>query len=112
MPDSTFYLTTAIFYPSPKPALHSMFEAIGADMIARYHRLLGEEVRFLTGVDEHSVNVERDARAQGIDPHELIDPWAATWQATFERFSSCWATRRSRVRSAIWVSKSMMRLPS
>jgi methionyl-tRNA synthetase len=81
-----FYLTTAIFYPSPKPALHSMFEAIGADMIARYHRLLGEEVRFLTGFDEHSANVERDARAQGIDPHQLIDPWAAEWQAGFERF--------------------------
>jgi methionyl-tRNA synthetase len=81
-----FSLTTAIFYPSPKPALHSMFEAIGADMIARYHRLLGEEVRFLTGLDEHSANVERDARAQGIDPHDLIDPWAATWQATFERY--------------------------
>jgi len=87
MPDRTFYLTTAIFYPSPKPALHSMFEAIGADMVARYHRLLGEEVRFLTGVDEHSANVERDARAQGVDPHDLIDPWAATWRATFERYA-------------------------
>lgn len=81
-----YYLTTAIFYPSPKPALHSMFEAIGADMIARYRRLLGHDVRFLTGLDEHSANVERDAREQGVDPHELIDPWAATWQATFERF--------------------------
>jgi len=81
-----FYLTTAIFYPSPKPALHSMFEAIGADTIARYHRLAGREVRFLTGVDEHSANVERDAREQGIDPRALIDPWAATWQATFQRY--------------------------
>jgi methionyl-tRNA synthetase len=83
----TYYLTTAIFYPAPKPALHSMFEAIGADMIARYQRLMGSEVRFLTGLDEHSANVERDAREQGIDPHQLIDPWAATWQATFERFA-------------------------
>ena len=58
----TYYLTTAIFYPSAKPALHSMFEAIGADMIARYQRLMGREVRFLTGLDEHSANVERDAR--------------------------------------------------
>ena len=81
-----FYLTTAIFYPAPKPVLHSMFEAIGADAIARYHRLLGEDVRFLTGMDEHSANVERDAREQGIDPHELIDPWAARWKETFERF--------------------------
>jgi len=81
-----FYLTTAIFYPSAKPALHSIFEAIGADMIARYHRLLGEDVRFLTGLDEHSANVERDARTQGIDPHQLIDPWAGTWRAGFERY--------------------------
>jgi methionyl-tRNA synthetase len=81
-----FYLTTAIFYPAPKPALHSMFEAIGADMIARYHRLLGQDVRFLTGVDEHSANVERDARAAGVDPHALIDPWAETWRTTFERY--------------------------
>ena len=82
----TFYITTAIFYPSERPALHSLFEAIGADMIARYQRLLGRETRFLTGFDEHSANVERDARDLGIDPHELIDPWAATWKATFERF--------------------------
>jgi methionyl-tRNA synthetase len=81
-----FYLTTAIFYPSPRPALHSIFEAIGADMIARYHRLQGHDTRFLTGMDEHSANVERDAREQGIDPHALIDPWAETWQRTFERY--------------------------
>ncbi len=82
----SYYLTTAIFYPSERPALHSLFEAIGADTIARYHRLLGQETRFLTGFDEHSANVERDAREKGIDPHELIDPWAATWKATFDRF--------------------------
>ena len=82
----SYYLTTAIFYPSERPALHSMFEAIGADTIARYHRLLGHETRFLTGMDEHSANVERDARERGIQPKDLIDPWAASWQATFERF--------------------------
>ncbi|MGH2401634.1 MAG: methionine--tRNA ligase [Candidatus Limnocylindria bacterium] len=81
-----FYLTTAIFYPSEQPALHSMFEAIGADTIARYQRLLGRETLFLTGFDEHSANVERDARDLGIDPHQLIDPWAATWKQTFDRF--------------------------
>ena len=81
-----YYLTTAIFYPSAKPALHSMFEAIGADVIARYQRLDGRDVRFLTGLDEHSANVERDAREAGIDPHALIDPWALTWKETFERY--------------------------
>ena len=83
----TYYLTTAIFYPSQRPALHSMFEAIGADMIARYHRLMGRETRFMTGLDEHSANVERDARDRGMDPRDLIDPWAATWQRTFERYA-------------------------
>jgi methionyl-tRNA synthetase len=39
-----FYLTTAIFYPSASPALHSMFEAIGADAVARYQRLMGRDV--------------------------------------------------------------------
>jgi methionyl-tRNA synthetase len=81
-----FYLTTAIFYPSASPALHSMFEAIGADAVARYQRLMGRDVRFLTGLDEHSANVERDAAQAGIDPHQLIDPWAETWQATFDRY--------------------------
>jgi methionyl-tRNA synthetase len=83
----TFYMTTAIFYPSARPALHSLFEAIGADMIARYQRLTGREVRFLTGLDEHSANVERDARERGVDPRALIDPWADTWRATFERYA-------------------------
>jgi methionyl-tRNA synthetase len=86
MPGETFYLTTAIFYPSQRPALHSLFEAIGADALARYRRLEGRPTRFLTGLDEHSANVERDARDRGIDPRELIDPWAETWRATFERF--------------------------
>ena len=64
-----------------------MFEAIGADMPSpATQRLMGRETRFLTGMDEHSANVERDARERGIDPHDLIDPWAATWQETFERF--------------------------
>ena len=65
----TFYLTTAIFYPSPGPALHSLFEAIGADALARYQRLTGKEVRFLTGMDEHSANLERLAhRARERSP--------------------------------------------
>jgi methionyl-tRNA synthetase len=86
MPDRSYYLTTAIFYPAPKPALHSMFDAIGADVIARHRRLSGLDVRFLTGLDEHSANVERAAREQGIDPRALIDPWAEEWRRLFDRY--------------------------
>ena len=81
-----YYLTTAIFYPSAAPALHSLFEAIGADAIARYQRLLGKEVRFLTGMDEHSANLERQARERGVEPRALVDEWATSWRAGFDRF--------------------------
>jgi len=81
-----YYLTTAIFYPSPGPALHSAFEAIGADVLARYHRLSGREVRFLTGMDEHSANLERQASELGVEPRALVDEWAGNWRAGFDRF--------------------------
>ncbi len=82
-----YYLTTAIFYPSPAPPLHSLFEVIGADAIARYHRLAGQETRFLTGMDEHSAQVERLAAERGVEPRAMVDEWAAAWSGAFDRFS-------------------------
>jgi methionyl-tRNA synthetase len=81
-----FYLTTAIFYPSAGPPLHSLYEAIGADALARYRRLLGTPTRFLTGMDEHSSQVERQARELGAEPRQLVDDWAEAWRTTFDRF--------------------------
>ncbi len=84
---SRFYLTTAIFYPSPQPALHSLFEAIGSDAIVRHRRMLGHETRFLTGMDEHSANVERAANEKGVQPHDLVDPWSENWRTAFDHFA-------------------------
>jgi methionyl-tRNA synthetase len=84
--DQRFYLTTAIFYPSPSPPLHSLYEAIGADALARYRRLLGTPTRFLTGMDEHSAQVERQANELQTEPQTLVDGWAPAWRATFDRF--------------------------
>ncbi len=81
-----FYLTTAIFYPAPAPPLHSLFESIGADAVARYQRLLGKETRFLTGMDEHSAQVEPLAVQHGKEPKALVDAWAEVWRAAFDRF--------------------------
>jgi len=81
-----FYLTTAIFYPSRQPALHSLFEAIGADAIVRHRRMMGFDTRFLTGMDEHSANVERAAIEQGVAPRALVDPWSENWRAAFDKF--------------------------
>ncbi|MCX6800674.1 MAG: methionine--tRNA ligase [Candidatus Diapherotrites archaeon] len=68
-----FYITTAIDYPSGKPHLGHAYEKVCADCIARWHRLLGEEVFFLTGTDEHGSKVSRCAKASGKAPQKYVD---------------------------------------
>ena len=76
-----FYLTTAIAYANNAPGLHTLYEVIGADVIARWHRMLGDETRFLTGTDEHSVNIAQSAEAQGRTPREFVDEKVALFRA-------------------------------
>ncbi len=68
-----FYLTTAIAYANNAPGLHTVYEVIGADVVARWHRMRGDETRFLTGTDEHSVNIAQAAATLGITPREFVD---------------------------------------
>jgi methionyl-tRNA synthetase len=68
-----FYITTAIAYANNRPGLHTLFEVIGADVIARWHRMIGDDTRFLTGTDEYSVNIAMTAEAQGRDPKAFVD---------------------------------------
>ena len=75
-----FYLTTAIAYANNAPGLHTVYEVIGADVIARWHRMLGDETRFLTGTDEHSVNIAQNAAAQGKAPREFVDEKVALFR--------------------------------
>jgi methionyl-tRNA synthetase len=72
MPDR-FYLTTAIAYANNKPGLHTLYEVIGADVIARWHRMTGDDTRFLTGTDEHSVNIAMQAAEEGREPRAFVD---------------------------------------
>jgi len=73
MGNKNFYITTAIFYVNEKLHLGHVYEFVLADTIARYHRLLGENVFFLTGTDEHGQKVERAAISQGKKPQEFVD---------------------------------------
>ncbi len=74
MPDRTrYYLTTAIAYPNNKPGLHTLYEVIGADVIARWHRMKGDDTRFLTGTDEHSVNNAQRAQELGQETRAFVD---------------------------------------
>jgi methionyl-tRNA synthetase len=68
-----FYLTTAIAYANNKPGLHTLYEVIGADVIARWHRMKGDDTRFLTGTDEHSVNIAQRAAEEGMTPKAFVD---------------------------------------
>jgi len=75
-----FYITTAISYVNGAPHLGHAYEAISTDVIARYKRLDGHDVFFLTGTDEHGQKVESSARAEGMEPKAFCDMIAAQFE--------------------------------
>ena len=75
-----FYLTTAIDYANGSPHLGHAYEKVLADMIARHHRLLGEDVYFLTGLDEHGQKVQQSAQQEGVEPIAFCDKVAVQFQ--------------------------------
>jgi methionyl-tRNA synthetase len=80
-----FYLTTAIDYVNNVPHIGTAYEKIAADAIARYKRLAGFDTRFLMGNDEHSTNVEKAAREQGLDPKEYCDRMETVFRDVWKR---------------------------
>lgn len=74
-----FYLTSAIPYVNAEPHVGTAYEIIGCDFVARYRRLCGDRVFFLTGTDEHSINVARSAAELGITPQEWTDRMVPKW---------------------------------
>jgi methionyl-tRNA synthetase len=80
-----FYLTTAIDYVNSRPHLGTAYEKIAADCLARAHRRLGYDVLFVMGNDEHSTNVERSARAEGLAPRDYADRMEGVFRDAWER---------------------------
>ena len=88
-----FYITTAIAYASRKPHIGNAYDIVLADMIARYKRMQGYDVHFLTGSDEHGQKIEEYANQRGISPKEYVDEMAGeirkVWDSlnvTYDRF--------------------------
>jgi len=80
-----FYLTTPIYYVNDRPHIGHTYTTVLADVVARFHRMLGEEVRFLTGTDEHGQKVEKAAAARGIAPKALADEVVANYTDLWAR---------------------------
>lgn len=72
-----FYITTPIYYPSGNWHIGHCYTTVICDALARFHKMLGEDVFFLTGTDEHGQKIEREAQKRGVTPMEFINPLVA-----------------------------------
>lgn len=79
-----FYITTPIYYPSGNPHIGHCYTTVACDSIARYKRLQGKEVMFLTGTDEHGLKIEQKAAEKGITPKEYVDEKVAVFKKLWE----------------------------
>jgi methionyl-tRNA synthetase len=82
-----FYVTTAIDYVNAAPHIGHAYEKIAADILARYHRLKGDDVFFLTGVDEHGSKVEKAAKQANIAPLQFCDQMAAQFKTAWDNLN-------------------------
>src|SRR3990167_1374813 len=80
----TFYITTPIYYANGSPHLGGAYTTIAADILARWHRLMGEEVFFLTGTDEHGQKIQETAEKEKIKPKEFVDKIAKEFTDAFK----------------------------
>lgn len=106
---SKFYITTAISYPNGAPHIGHAYEAMATDAIARFMRLDGRDVYFLTGVDEHGLKMAQTAAREGLTPRELADRNTPLFKRMVERlncsnddFIRTTEPRHHRASQAIW----------
>lgn len=79
-----FYVTTPIYYPNDVPHIGHAYTTVAGDVLTRWRRLWGDDVFFLTGVDEHGLNIVRAAEAQGLSPKEFVDQTSPTFRETWK----------------------------
>ena len=82
-----YYLTTPIYYVNAQPHLGHAYTTIVCDAVARWHRLLGDDVYFLTGTDEHGLKIQQAADAAGTTPQAFTDSIAPLFQQAWERLN-------------------------
>ncbi len=82
-----FYITTAIDYVNGSPHLGHAYEKVLTDVIARFRRLMGDRVHFLTGTDEHGQKVQQSAQKRGVAPPQFVDEMCAEFRALYDRLN-------------------------
>ena len=82
-----FYITTAIHYPNGRPHIGHAYETIAADVMARFQRARGRDVRFQTGTDEHGLKMAQKARELGVTPRELSDEMSGYFMELFDHLN-------------------------
>jgi methionyl-tRNA synthetase (EC 6.1.1.10) len=85
--DKAYYVTTPIYYVNDLPHIGTAYTTVVADTLARYHRLRGEDVFFLTGVDEHGQHVARAAERNGVSPQEWADRMVTHFTEVWEKLN-------------------------
>lgn len=79
-----FYITTPIYYPSGNPHIGHCYTTVACDSVARYRKMQGYDVKFLTGTDEHGLKIEQKAKEKGVSPKEYVDE-------IVEKFKKLWS---------------------
>ena len=82
-----FYITTPIYYVNADPHIGSAYTTIAADVLARYHRMINDEVFFLTGTDEHGAKIEEKAKEAGMEPQKFVDEIAAKFEFAWDELN-------------------------
>ena len=105
-----FYITTAIAYPNGRPHIGHAYEAIATDAIARFQRLMGRDVCFLTGTDEHGLKMDQTARGLGISTIDLADEMSSYFREmcakldiSFDHFCRTTAEHHHKASQALWT---------
>ncbi len=84
---SKFFITTAIDYVNSVPHIGTAYEKIGADILARFHRLAGFEVLFQMGNDEHSINVKKSAEEKNLSPKDYCDEMRPQFESVWKKLN-------------------------
>src|SRR6476646_4926176 len=105
-----FYITTPIYYVNDVPHLGHAYATMVADALARFHRMRGDDTRFLTGTDEHGQKVEEAAGERGLTPQQLVDQVAPRFDETWKalgiegyHFIRTTEERHKRVVRTLWM---------